>query len=108
MHQCEKFDLQHSSYCSLVSWVFLSSFYSTDSKIAKVKSVQEACAKCFAVHLLKFEILQTTWKNKTKKHQNARFIDEKLKTKSLIFFVSFFSCDLQDFKVDMKAAKHLA
>ena len=26
----------------------------------KVNSVQEACAKCFAVHLLKFEILQTT------------------------------------------------
>ena len=30
----------------------------------KVNSVQEACAKCFGVHLLKFEILQTTWKNK--------------------------------------------
>ena len=26
----------------------------------KVNSVQEACAKCFAIHLLKFEILQTT------------------------------------------------
>ena len=26
----------------------------------KVNSVQEACAKCFAVHLLKFEILLTT------------------------------------------------
>ena len=32
----------------------------------KVNSVQEACAKCFTVHLLKFEILQTTSKNKTK------------------------------------------
>ena len=32
----------------------------------KVNSVQEACAKCFAAHNLKFEILQTTWKNKTK------------------------------------------
>ena len=30
----------------------------------KVNSVQEACAKYFAVHLLKFEILQTTQKNK--------------------------------------------
>ena len=28
--------------------------------INKVNSVQEACAKYFAVHLLKFEILQTT------------------------------------------------
>ena len=26
----------------------------------KVNSVQEACAKCFAVHILKFEILQIT------------------------------------------------
>ena len=26
----------------------------------KVNSVQEACAKCFAVHILEFEILQTT------------------------------------------------
>ena len=31
-------------------------------------------------------------------NQNARFIDEKLKAQSLMFFVSFFSCDLQDFK----------
>jgi hypothetical protein len=29
----------------------------------KVSSVQEACAKCFAVHILKFEILKITWKN---------------------------------------------
>ncbi len=33
-----------------------------------------------------------------KKHQNAKSIGEKLKTKGLMFFVSFFSCDLQDFK----------
>ena len=26
----------------------------------KVNPVQEACAKCFAVHILKFEILQIT------------------------------------------------
>ena len=32
----------------------------------KVNSVQEARVKCFAVHILKFEILQTTPKNKTK------------------------------------------
>ena len=64
----------------------------------KGNSVQEACAKCFAVHILKFEIFQTTWKKQNKKHQNDRFIDEKLKTKSLMFFVSFVSCDLQDFK----------
>ena len=37
-------------------------------------------------------------KKQNKKHLNARFIDDKLKTKSLMFFVSFFLCDLQDFK----------
>ena len=31
-----------------------------DSIHCKVNSVQEACAKCFEVHLLKFEILQIT------------------------------------------------
>ena len=34
--------------------------------VSKGNSVQEACAKYFAVHKSKFEILQTTWKNKTK------------------------------------------
>ena len=28
----------------------------------------------------------------------SAFNDEKLKTKSLMFLVSFFSCDLQDYK----------
>ena len=65
----------------------------------KVNSLQEACTKCFAVHILKFEILQPHEKTKTKtKHQNAIFVGEKLKTLSLTFFVSFYSCDLQDFK----------
>mgnify|MGYP001275423916 CR=1 FL=1 len=66
----------------------------------KVNSVQEAWAKCFAIHLLEFEILHTTLKKK-QRHQNARFIDEKQKTRSLRFFVSFSSCDLQDFKFNM-------
>ena len=34
-------------------------------------------------------------KNKTK---TIKILDEKLKTKSLVFFISFFSFDLQDFK----------
>ena len=63
----------------------------------KVNLVQEACVKCFAVHLLKFEIFQTSWKTK-QKHQNAKSIGEKLKTKGLMFFVSFLKCDMQDFK----------
>ena len=35
---------------------------------------------------------------KTKQKTSKTSIGEKLKTKSLMFFVSFFSCDLQDFK----------
>ena len=37
-------------------------------------------------------------KKQNKKHKNAKSIGEKLKNKGLMFFVSFFSCDLQDFK----------
>ena len=62
----------------------------------KVNSVLEACNKCFAaVNLLKFEILQNTWKNKAK---NIKMLNsgKRQKTKGLIFFI--FSCDLQDFK----------
>ena len=41
-------------------------FNALNKVFGKVNSVQEGCAKFFAVHLLKFEILQITWK---KKHQ---------------------------------------
>ena len=37
-------------------------------------------------------------KKQNKKRQNAKSIGEKLKTKGLMFFVSFFACDLQYFK----------
>ena len=57
-----------------------------NSTWSKDNSVQEACATFFAVCILKLEILQTIWKNK-QKHQNAKSISEKLKTKSLMFFV---------------------
>ena len=53
----------------------------------KVNSVQEACAKCFSVHLLKFEILQTKKRNKTKKHQNAKSIGEKLQLPDVLCFI---------------------
>ena len=47
-------------------------------------------------------------KKQNKKHQNARFIGEKLKTTSLMFFVSFFHviCKISNF--NMCTAKHLA
>ena len=37
-------------------------------------------------------------KKQSKKHQNAKSISEKLKTKPLMVFVSIFSRYLQDFK----------
>jgi len=49
----------------------------------KVNSIQEACAKSCKPH---------------QKSKQKPSIDKKLKTKSLMFFVSFFSCNLQDFK----------
>ena len=53
----------------------------------KVNSVQEACAKCFAVHILRFEILQTTWKNKTK---NIKLLDLLTKNWKLRVWSSLF------------------
>ena len=55
--------------------------------ISKVSSVQEACAKTLAVHLLKSKILQATYmKKQSKEHQNANSIVEKLITKGLQYF----------------------
>ena len=47
-------------------------------------------------------------KKQNKKHQIAKSISEKLKTKRLMFFVSFFhvTCKISNF--DMWTAKHLA
>ena len=42
-------------------WVFI---------VHKVNSGQEACAKCFTVYILRFEILQITW---NKEHQTLSF-----------------------------------
>ena len=65
--------------------------------IYKVNSVQEACDKCFSVHILKFEILQITWKKWNKEHQTLSF---QFLSLNLAFwcFCFVFSCGLQDFK----------
>jgi len=52
----------------------------------KVNSIQEACAKCFAIHLKSCKPHEKT-KQKTSIDKS---IDWKLKSKGLIFFVSFF------------------
>ena len=43
-------------------WPIWTSFTSLVYLFVKVNSVQKACAKCFVVHILRFEILQITWK----------------------------------------------
>ena len=49
-----------------------------------------------------FEVLQNHMKKQSKKHQNAKFIGEKLKTKRLMFFVLFFFhviCKISNFNM---------
>ena len=73
----------------------------------KVNSVQEACAKCFAVHILKFEILQITWKKWNKEHQTLSLQFFTNRSSILMFFVLFFHvvCKISNF--NMWTAKHL-
>ena len=60
----------------------------------KVNSVQEACAKCFAVHILRFEIFQIIWKELNKEHEKLSFQFFIIKCCILMdFFV--YSCGLQ-------------
>ena len=74
----------------------------------KGNSVQEACTKCFAVHILKFEILQITWKKWNKEHQTLSFPFFTNRFSILMFFVLFFHvvCKISNF--DKWTAKHLA
>ena len=57
----------------------------------KVNSVQEACAKCFAVHILQFEILKIAWKKWNKEHQTLsfQFYINKSSILMLLFFMWF-------------------
>ena len=57
--------------------------------------MQEACAKCFAVQVLKFEILQITWEKWNKEHQTHSF---QFFSYRFWCFLFCFSCGLQDFK----------
>ena len=79
-------------------------FLKNSKIIPKENSVQEAWAKCFAVHLLKFEILQTTWKTKQKPSKCYLLV----KNWKLIVFALFFDviCKISNF--NMWTGKHLA
>ena len=76
--------------------------------IYKVNSEQEACAKCFAVHLSKYEILQTTWKSKTNniKLLNRLVKNEKLRVWCSLFHFFHVICKVSNF--NMWTVKHLA
>ena len=51
------------------------------------------------VHIHKIWNLANHMKKQNKKHQNAKSIGEKLKSKGLMFFVSFFSCVFARFQI---------
>ena len=75
----------------------------------KINSVQEACAKCFAVHMLKFEIfLQVTWKIWNKEHRTLIFLFFIYTSSILMHFVLFFHVVFKISNFDMWNAKHLA
>ena len=69
----------------------------------KVNSVQEAWAKSQMLcgSHIKIWNLANHMKEQNKKHQNVRFIDEKLKIKSLMFFISFFHVICKILNFDM-------
>ena len=88
-------------------WVYEISIFFLKVTRLKVNSVQEACAKCFAVHLLKFEILQTTWKNKTKNIKMLNLLVKNWKVRvwwPLFHFFHVF-CKISNFH--MWTVKHL-
>ena len=95
--QIVRFDRWITQFC--ISFVFL--------VYVKVNSVQEACDKCFAVHILKFEILQITWKKWNKEHQTLSFQFFTNRFSISMFFVLFFHvvCKISNF--DKWTAKHL-
>ena len=57
--------------------------------------------------LIKIWNLENDMKEQNKKHQNAKYIGKKLKTKGLMFFVSFFHV-ICKISFNMWIAKHLA
>ena len=70
--------VQNSSHI----WIFFDN--------CKTNSVQEPCVKCLAVHILKFEILQTIKKIKQKCSVFSYMCWKDRKLNHLMFFVSFF------------------
>ena len=78
------------------------------SIMCKVNSVQEACAKCFAVHILKFEILKITWKNESKNIRPLVFSFSSINWAFWCFLFCFFHVVFKISNFNMWTAKHLA
>ena len=79
--------------------------------ICKVNSVQEACAKCFLVHILKFEILQITWKKLNTEHKTLsfQFFTKRFSIFALWHFLfCFFHLVCRTSNFNMWTAKNLA
>ena len=68
------FEVKGFSYKHVIIIIFSKNSFQI---LLYVNSVQEACTKCFAVHMLKFEILQTVRKNKTKSIKNLDLLINK-------------------------------
>ena len=89
-------------YSRISTWLSIPTLYSMSyqKRIIDLESqVKSTQYKKLCGSYIKIWNLPNYMKKQNKEHQNARFINEKLKTKSLMFFVSFFSCDLQDFQI---------
>ena len=98
-------DLRYFGHCfwlvPLIIWFYLHFF--------EVNLVQEACIKHFSVHVLKFEVLQTTWKNKTKNVKMLILLAKNWKERvwcSLLYFFFHVICKISNF--DKGTIKHLA
>ena len=69
------------------------------SREDKVNSVQEAYAKCYAVHILDLKSCKPHEKPKPKRKQHAKPISEKLKTKGLMFQFFHAICKISHFNM---------
>ena len=86
----------------------LSSQRGKSRRLFKVNSVQKTCAKCFAVHILEFEILKITWKKWNKEHHTLSFQFFTNRFNILMFFVLFFHVVWKISNFNLWTGKHLA
>ena len=93
------YNQEHFAWFFYIFFLFLNTMISCSVYYCKVDSVQEACAKCFAVHILKFEIWQITWKKWNTEYQTLLFQFFTNRFSILLLFVLFFRmvCKISNF-----------